>query len=136
MHPRCPISENRSHCVNCSIHTSGLRDQWELLVFDGWRLGKDLVTDSDILHLISLQKQLNFLPGSEFMYCNTGYTLLAQVVDRVSGQSLREFTSLNLFQPLGMKQTHFRDDHGETVKQIAYGYEEKLHHGFELSVPN
>jgi len=116
-------------------HTSGLRDQWELLGFDGWRVGNDLITDGDVLYVLSRERELNFSPGSEFMYCNSGYTLLAQVVDRVSGQSLREFTTLNLFQPLGMKHTHFRDNHGETVKQIAYGYEPK-DNSFELSVPN
>jgi CubicO group peptidase (beta-lactamase class C family) len=116
-------------------HTSGLRDQWELLGFDGWRVGNDLITDGDVLYVLSRQKELNFSPGSEFMYCNSGYTLLAQVVDRVSGQSLRDFTTLNLFQPLGMKHTHFRDNHGETVKQIAYGYEPR-DNDFELSVPN
>lgn len=116
-------------------HTSGLRDQWELLGFDGWRVGNDLVTDGDILYLVSRQKELNFPPNADFTYSNTGYTLLAQVVDRVSGHSLREFTTLNLFQPLGMAHTHFRDDHGETVKHIAYGYQER-NHTFELSVPN
>ena len=117
-------------------HTSGLRDQWELLLFDGWRLDSpDLVTDGDILYLMSRQKELNFPPGTDFMYCNTGYTLLAQVVDRVSGQSLRQFTTSRLFQPLGMEHSHFRDDHAEIVKQIAYAYEPK-NNAFELSVPN
>ena len=116
-------------------HTSGLRDQWELLGFDGWRVGNDLIVDGDILYVISRQKELNFPPGTDFTYCNSGYTLLAQVVDRVSKHSLRDFTSSNLFQPLGMEHTHFRDDHAETVKHIAYGYEER-NHAFELSVPN
>lgn len=117
-------------------HISGLRDQWELLMFDGWRLDSpDLVTDGDILYLLSRQKELNFPPGSDFTYCNTGYTLLAQVVDRVSGQSLREFTTSRLFQPLGMKNTHFRDDHAEVVKNIAYAYELR-DHAFGFSVPN
>ena len=117
-------------------HISGLRDQWELLVFDGWRLDSpDLVTDGDILYLMSRQRELNFPPGEDFIYCNTGYTLLAQVVDRVSGQSLREFTTSRVFQPLGMKSTHFRDDHAEVVKNIAYAYEPG-DHGFEFSIPN
>ena len=88
-------------------HTSGLRDQWELLEFDGWQVGNDLVTDGDILYLVSRQKQLNFPPNTDFTYSNTGYTLLAQVVDRVSGESLRDFTTANLFLPLGMMHSHF-----------------------------
>jgi len=66
-------------------HTSGLRDQWDLLGLAGWRYSLDLITDEDVLSIMSRQKDLNFPPGSKHMYCNTGYTLLAQVVKRVSG---------------------------------------------------
>ena len=83
-------------------HTSGLRDQWELLDLAGWRYSLDLITDDDVLSIMSRQKDLNFPPGSKHMYCNTGYTLLAQVVKRVSGQSFREFTTSRIFRPLGM----------------------------------
>jgi len=103
-------------------HTSGLRDQWELLGLAGWRYSLDLITDDDVLSIMSRQKDLNFPPGSKHMYSNTGYTLLAQVVKRVSGQSFREFTTSRIFQPLGMRNTHFRDDHAEIVKNMAYGY--------------
>src|SRR5271170_5968799 len=103
-------------------HTSGLRDQWSLLGLAGWRYSLDLITDEDVLDVISRQKELNFMPGAEYVYCNTGFTFLAQIVKRVSGESLREFTVKRIFQPLGMKSTHFRDDHAEIVKHIAYGY--------------
>ena len=93
-----------------------------LLGLAGWRYSLDLITDDDVLSIMSRQKDLNFPPGSKHMYCNTGYTLLAQVVKRVSGQSFREFTTSRIFQPLGMKNTHFRDDHAEIVKDMAYGY--------------
>ncbi len=106
-------------------HTSGLRDQWSLLGLAGWRYSLDLITDDDVLDVISRQKELNFTPGAEYVYCNTGFTLLAQVVKRVSGESLREFTLKRIFQPLGMQSTHFRDDHAEIVKHIAYGYVEE-----------
>jgi CubicO group peptidase (beta-lactamase class C family) len=103
-------------------HTSGLRDQWSLLGLAGWRYSLDLITDDDVLDVMSRQKELNFLPGEKHVYCNTGYTLLAQIVKRVSGQSFREFTTSRIFKPLDMKSTHFRDDHAEIVKHIAYGY--------------
>jgi len=103
-------------------HTSGLRDQWDLLGLAGWRYSLDLITDDDVLSIMSRQKDLNFPPGSKYMYSNTGYTLLAQVVKRVSGHSFREFTTSRIFQPLGMRNTHFRDDHAEIVKNMAYGY--------------
>ncbi len=104
-------------------HTSGLRDQWDLLDLAGWRYSLDLITDDDVLSVISRQKDLNFPPGSRYLYCNTGYTLLAQIVKRVSGESFREFTTARIFWPLGMTHTHFRDDHAEIVKNMAYGYE-------------
>jgi len=116
-------------------HTSGLRDQWDLLDLAGWRYSLDLITDDDVLYLVSRQKDLNFLPGSKHMYCNTGYTLLAQVVKRVSGQSFRAFTTSQIFQPLGMKNTHFRDNHAEIVKNMAYGYERDKD-TFRISITN
>jgi CubicO group peptidase (beta-lactamase class C family) len=118
-------------------HTSGLRDQWELLGLAGWRYSLDLITDDDVMQLMSRQKDLNFKPGEKHVYCNTGYTLLAQIVKRVSGQSFRELTTRRIFEPLGMRSTHFRDDHAEIVKHIAYGYEEgKGRNVFRLSVTN
>lgn len=103
-------------------HTSGLRDQWELLGFSGWRYSHDLITDADVLYVVSHQRELNFPPNTQHLYSNTGYTLLAQIVARVSGQSFRKFTSSRIFIPLGMKSTHFRDDFDEIVKNMAYGY--------------
>jgi CubicO group peptidase (beta-lactamase class C family) len=103
-------------------HTSGLRDQWTLLGLAGQRYSLDRIADADVLNLMARQKELNFRPGEKYLYCNTGYTLLAVIVARVSGQSFREFTDANLFRPLGMKHTHFRDNFDEIVKQQATGY--------------
>jgi len=117
-------------------HTSGLRDQWNLLIMSGTRLGEDVVRDEDILDLVSRMKELNFKPGEQHLYCNTGYTLLAYIVKRVSGQSLREFAEANIFKPLGMTRTFFRDDHAVVVKQQAYAYNPGPGGAFKLSVPN
>jgi CubicO group peptidase (beta-lactamase class C family) len=118
-------------------HTSGLRDQWELLDLAGWRYSLDLITDDDVMSVITRQKELNFKPGDKHLYSNTGYTLLALVVKRVSGMPFREFTTKSIFEPLGMKNTHFRDDHAEIVKNNAYGYErEKSGTRFRLSNTN
>jgi CubicO group peptidase (beta-lactamase class C family) len=116
-------------------HTSGLRDQWELLTIAGWRYSLDLITDADILNVMSRQKDLNFQPGSKFLYSNTGFTLLAQVVKNVSGQSFRAFTSDRIFKPLGMSHSHFRDNHAEIVHDMAYGYAQR-DGNFESSIPN
>ena len=115
-------------------HTSGLRDQWELLRLAGWG-PSDLITDEDVLTMMSRQRTLNFPPGSEFLYSNTGFTLLAQIVKRVSGRTFRNFTTERVFQPLVMEHTHFRDDHAEIVKNIAYGYRQ-MGNRFDLNVPN
>ena len=117
-------------------HTSGLRDQWNLLIMSGTRLGEDVVRDDDILDLVSRMKELNFKPGDQHLYSNTGYTLLAYIVKRVSGQSLREFAEANIFKPLGMTRTVFRDDHAIVVKGQAYAYGPGPNNSFKLSVPN
>jgi CubicO group peptidase (beta-lactamase class C family) len=116
-------------------HTSGLRDQWDLLEIAGWRYSLDLITNNDVLTLMARQKSLNFPPGSKFMYCNTGYTLLGEIVKRVSGESLRDYTTHHIFEPLGMDHTHFRDNHAELVKGMAIGYA-PTGGTFEISITN
>jgi CubicO group peptidase (beta-lactamase class C family) len=103
------------------LHTSGLRDQWQLLANAGWQLD-DVITQEHVLKLIAQQKALNFPPGEEFLYCNTGYTLLAEIVKKVSGLSLRQFVDQNIFKPLGMENSHFNDDYREIVPNRAYSY--------------
>ena len=79
-------------------------------------------------------RELNFEPGSEYLYCNTGYTLLALIVERVSGRPFRQFCKEKLFEPLGMRNTHFHDDHTEIVKNRAYSYMPKEGGGFKHAV--
>ncbi len=117
-------------------HTSGLRDQWAFLDLGGWRYNDDLITDDDVMSFVTRQKALNFKPGEMYMYSNTGYTLLGQIVKRVSGKSLREFTTERLFKPLGMTSTHFRDRHAEIVKGMSYGYVRNAKGDWEFSIPN
>ena len=57
---------------NLIHHTSGLRDQWDLLGLAGWRYSLDLITDQDVMDMVSRQKELNFRPGEKHVYCNTG----------------------------------------------------------------
>jgi CubicO group peptidase (beta-lactamase class C family) len=116
-------------------HTSGLRDQWRLLRLAGWRAMDEKTTD-DVLEFVQRQKDLNFRPGEDFLYCNTGYTLLATVVERVSGTSLRDFASERIFQPLRMEATRFRADHRDLVKARAFGYADDGDGIFRFWVPN
>jgi CubicO group peptidase (beta-lactamase class C family) len=116
-------------------HTSGLRDQWELLLLAG-ACEKDFIVQEDVLDIVSRQKELNFKPGEEYLYSNTGYTLLAIIVERVSGQSLQEYADEYIFKPLEMFDTHFHDDTGEIVKNRAYGYEPGKEGCFIISISN
>lgn len=111
-----PITIN--HLVH---HTSGLRDQWNLLMMAGWRLD-DVITMDQIMRIVSKQRELNFKPGEEFVYCNTGFTLMAEIVKRVTGQTLNEWTKASVFEPLGMTNTFFYDDHERVVPNRAYSY--------------
>lgn len=115
-------------------HTSGLRDQFDLLQLAGWRLS-DVITEQDVLGLIWRQRELNFAPGAEHLYCNTGYTLLAVIVKRVSGKSLREFTQERIFTPLGMKHTQFHDDYQALIQNRAYSYQWTQETGYQ-NVPH
>lgn len=116
-------------------HTSGLRDQWELLAMAGWRLD-DVITKEHIHKLVRRQRALNFIPGEKYMYCNTGYTLMADIVAVVSGQPFPEFMQTHFFKPLGMVHTHFHDDHALVVPNRAYSYRPDPQRGFKKLVLN
>jgi CubicO group peptidase (beta-lactamase class C family) len=131
--PEIPDFGKKITIRNLIYHTSGIRDQWQLLAISGTRLD-DVITQEHILKLVKSQKRLNFDPGSRYLYCNTGYTLLAEIVKKVSGQSLREFAEQEIFQPLGMNDTHFHDNYKEIVKNRAYSYNQKDSITFENSV--
>ena len=113
------------HLLN---HTSGIRDQWQLLAIAGTRID-DVITQEQIVKVLSKQQALNFKPGDQYSYSNSGFTLLAEIVKSVSGQTLRQFTDSAIFKPLGMPDTHFHDDYTEIVKNRAYSYQrENLFH--------
>ncbi|MCC6929089.1 MAG: beta-lactamase family protein [Gemmatimonadaceae bacterium] len=116
-------------------HTSGLRDQWQLLGYAGWRFPEDLITEQDVMRIVTRQKGTNFKPGAEWVYSNTGYTLLAVIVKRVSGKSLREFAQERIFEPLGMTSTHFHDDHAMIVLGRTSAYEPRRDGGWKISIP-
>ncbi len=115
-------------------HTSGLREQLELQSFAGWR-ESDLITEKDILEMLARQKSLNFLPGDEEAYCNTGYTLLAIAVKRISGVSLLEYADSLFFKPLGMTSTHFHSNHAEITPNRTSAYQKDENGKWEISIP-
>ena len=133
------VSEVPDHGQRITIrqlihHTSGLRDQWSLLAYSGWR-SDDLINEKDVLDVVSRQKGLNFVPGAEYVYSNTGYTLLGVIVKRVSGKSLRQFTHERFFAPLGMNDTHFHDDHTMIVPNRTSAYQPRANGEWFISIP-
>jgi CubicO group peptidase (beta-lactamase class C family) len=102
-------------------HTGGLREYDTLLDLSGYDLA-DVATEDEALHLVAIQRGVNFAPGSRWSYSNTGYFLLSQVVKRVSGASLGDFSRARIFEPLGMKHTVLLDDHTRVVAHRATAY--------------
>ena len=105
-------------------HTSGVRDYLALRSI----AGKDFEDFFDMawaVDMITRQEDLNFAPGSEFLYSNSGYLLLAEIVARVTGQPLAEFGRENFFAPLGMEATHWGDDRHRVVANRVTSYDER-----------
>jgi CubicO group peptidase (beta-lactamase class C family) len=102
-------------------HTSGIRDNTDLANLVGTS-EIDLISPAQVVKLITSQKGLNFIPGAEFEYSNSGYILLAEIVKRVSGQSYAQFTAERIFKPLKMSHTQFVDNPEIILKNRAYSY--------------
>lgn len=102
-------------------HTDGLREQGQLLYLAGWRTD-DVLTEGDIMWALTRQRRLNFEPGTEVVYGNAAYNLLAVVVQRVTGRTLRQFAATEIFGPLGMSDTRFGDGYAEVVRNRASSY--------------
>lgn len=116
-------------------HTSGVRDYITLLQL-GEISFEDVATDGDALAALSRQKALDFRPGDEHGYSNSGYFLLSLVVKRTSGKTLREFAQERIFTPLGMTSTQILDDHTLVIPRRAASYAPRGDGGFRLAIAN
>lgn len=103
-------------------HTSGIRDYSSLLGLGGRDL-RDLLPQQKIVNLLERQRTLNYAPGTDFLYGNSGYVLLSEIVRSVTGQTLRQFTTERMFKPLNMSRTFFMDNIGELVPGRAHSYD-------------
>lgn len=132
--PELPDYSQKITILNLLNHTSGLRDY--LLLMDLAGINTDSVTtDEDALQIVTRQKALNFAPGSEWLYSNTGFFLLSVIVKRVSGKTLREFAAESIFTPLEMTHTQYRDDHTSILANRALAYDPKeKEKGYGLNV--
>lgn len=133
--PEVPDYGTRITIRHLLTHTSGLRDQWALLALARGRFEENRITEADVLDVVSRQKALNFAPGAEYLYSNTGYTLAAVIVKRVSGKSLRDFADERIFRPLGMARTHFHDDYTMVVRGRTSAYARRGGE-WHVSIPN
>ena len=102
-------------------HTSGLRDYNTLLSIAG-RRDEDAWDNRVVLQMTAKQTQLNFKPGDEYLYSNTGYTLLATIVERATGTKFAAFADVNVFKPLGLEVTHYHVDARRLVHNRALAY--------------
>ena len=127
--PDYPVPPTVRHLIH---HTSGVRDYIVLMSLAGNR-SEDFYTNQEVLDAINRQRELNFTPGAEYLYSNAGYFLLGEIVARISGKSLREFSAAEFFVPLDMTHTHFHDDHNEIVPNRAIGYA-PADDGFRINV--
>lgn len=116
-------------------HTSGLRDWVQSLVIAGTGM-EDVISFKHILKMARHQKVLNFQPGAAYLYSNTGYNLLAEIVERVTGDSFRAWTDTHIFKPLGMTNSHFHDNHQMVLKNRSYSYQAVENGGFKHAVNN
>lgn len=133
--PEMPAYERPVTIAHLIHHTSGIRDYLTLMTLAGLDDRNDF-TDEETVALIARQKALNFLPGDEHLYSNSGYYLLSQIVERASGKSLRRYADEKIFKPLGMTGTHFHDDPTEIVKRRAIGYAPSKNGGYVISMSN
>jgi len=119
------------HMLN---HTSGLRDWGSVASIAGWPRTTREYSHAHVLEIVSRQKSLNFPPGTQWSYSNTGFNLSAIIVSRVSGMPFAEFSKQRLFAPLGMTQTSWRDDHTRIVKGSAIDYSD-ARDGYHIRMP-
>jgi CubicO group peptidase (beta-lactamase class C family) len=120
------------HLLN---HTSGLRDWGTVMSLTGAGRGDRVITQDLALDVITHQRALDFTPGSEYSYSNSGYNLAAIIVERVSKQKFPAFVEERLFKPLGMKNSSWRDDYQRIVPGRAQAYSRQGNGPWRLNMP-
>lgn len=119
------------HLLN---HTSGLKDWGSVGAIGGWGRGTRIYTLKIALDIIFRQKTTNFKPGDQYSYSNSNYSLLVEIVQRISKQSLEDFTSERLFKPLGMTNTRWRSNFRDIISGRAEAYS-KTDNGYRHEMP-
>ncbi len=102
-------------------HSSGLRSLHALFALGGWR-GDDARTNEDLNRIILKQKELNFKPGEEYLYCNTGYILMVTIIENITDEKFTAWMKSNVFDALGMPNTYVEDQYNRVVLNNATSY--------------
>lgn len=119
--PELPDYGHRITLRHMLHHTSGLRDVLALLALAGQH-AEDVHPLPEFIDLVARQKQLNYTPGDEYLYSNSNFVLLAEIVHRASGKPFSQFAEENIFRPLGMTHTRFYDDHSVVLPGRVAAY--------------
>lgn len=134
--PEVPDLGEKITIANLLTHTSGLRDSEEYVaIARGFRIYDAQIKWDDLLYYLSRQRDLNFSPGTEYSYNNTGYAAAALVVERISGKKLPDFLAERVFTPLGMRDTLVHADNAIIIKGGAAGYDPNDDGGWRESTP-
>lgn len=118
---------------HCMHHTSGMRSLHALLGMAGWR-GDDTRTNADLYRFMKRQEDLNFKPGAEYLYCNTGYMLMADIIERLTGEKFVDWMQKNVFDPLDMPNTYVEGQYNRVMPNNATSYNGSLKKGFKREV--
>jgi CubicO group peptidase (beta-lactamase class C family) len=129
--PELPLYGHEITLRQMLHHTSGYRDELALLRLAGGNFA-DVHSPAEMLDLVSRQKALNFIPGSEYHYSNTNFFLMSVVIQRATGKPLSKFAEENIFKPLGMSHTQFYDDRTEVVPGRVPAYKPLAAGGFGI----
>jgi len=126
--PDFPAYGNKIKIRNILQHTSGLLD------YEDFVNNEDTVQlkDKDVLNIMMKQDSTYFEPGSKHQYSNTGYAILAMIIEKVSGKTFADFLRERIFEPLEMSNTVAYEKGISEVPNRAYGYA-KADTGFVLS---
>lgn len=108
------------HLLN---HTSGIRNYHAIMDLQGFNYDTEYYNNETVLQLAANQKRLNNKPGEKVLYSNTNYTLLAIIIERISGKNLNEFAQEKLFQPMQMYSSCFKISNKQIIGNKATGYQ-------------
>lgn len=112
--PEAPVSWSEIAVHHLLTHQSGLTEYLELPERAGW-------TNQDVLDF-AVQTDPEFAPGTRFRYSNTGYVVLAVLVERIAGVPFQTFVRTRIFEPLGMDQSVVADPSRPPIPLRALGY--------------